>query len=249
MKKSFSLFTFLIASAAIVAAEETAYTPLPAPWDFLAVKDQKIESATAFIGDDMIFWNGEGFHTGLQKGNLTLFSIKDIPEEVEVPESPNIYIKYTDAYGNIESSHEADMSDDFMNMEFVESWNSSRSVSCTVNRGGQYTVEFCLAPGLFKEEQQVMIKDEACARIYGTLFKRGQPMSSTLIITGGYPFDAASLKGEHSLDWNLASAESSASVLAEGHETFSLETDKPLIASTATINLDFGTLEPGKYLG
>ena len=249
MKRTFSILICLIASSVTLTAEETTYASLPAPWDFLAVKDQKIKSVTAFLGNDYVFWEGEGFHTGLQEVTLTLFSTKEIPEEFDAPISPSIYLKYTDAYGNIEASHERDISDCFMMMKVLDSWEGSIGTGCTVNRGGEYTVEFGLAPGLFKEERQMTIKDEACARVYNTLFKSGEPMSSTLIVTGGYPFDTESIKGEHSLDWTLSPAGTSSSISGEGHETFTLETDKTLIAPVVNFNLDFGSLEPGKYLG
>ena len=248
MKRPFSILAFLMASASTIAAEESSYTPLPVPWDFLAVKDLTICTNTAFIVNNMIYWDEPGFHTGIQKGSLTLFSIKEIPEKFEAPESPNTFIRFIDAYGNLTSSHEMDISDDFTTMGFVENWASSCSAGCTVNRGGQYTVEFGLAPNLFKYEQQVIIQDEACARVYDTFFKKGEQMTSTLNITGGYPFNPSSLTGEHSLVWTLASADSPEHILAKGNETFSLETEQDLMAPLATIKLEYGSLEPGKYL-
>lgn len=249
MKTSFLLIAFLLPSASTLATEETSYTLLPTPWDFLAVKDQTIKTINAFIVNNIEYWDEPGFHTGIQQGRLTFFSIKDIPEEFEAPEAPNVYIKYTDAYGNLEASHKKDISQDFKTMEFVEGWNCSHSVGCTVNKGGQYTVEFGLSPDLYKDKQEIVIKDEACARVYRTIFKKGEPMTSILNITDGYPFDASLLTGEYTLDWTLAPVESPTSIIAEGNETFSLETDKPLIASTSTMNLEFGSLEPGKYVG
>ena len=44
MKTSFLLIAFLLPSASTLATEETSYTLLPTPWDFLAVKDQTIKT-------------------------------------------------------------------------------------------------------------------------------------------------------------------------------------------------------------
>ena len=248
MKKPFSTFAILIASTAAAAAEDSSFSILPAPLDFLAVKDFIIITEKAFIGNDQISWDGPSFHTGIQMGRLTCCNIKDVPDDAEAPKSPSLYIRFTDAYGNLASSHEYDLYKAFNKMGFSETLKFTEDVECAVSRGGLYTVEFGMTPELFKHEQQIIIEDEACARVYGTYFKKGEQAITALDITSGYPFEPSSLKGQRSLDWALTSAESPTLVLAGGSETFSLESDRPLIASAATVALELGSLEPGRYL-
>ena len=248
MIRSISIFAFLTASVASIDAEASAAIPLPTPLDFIAVDTPTVKTEFAYTAaDTLAYWAEPGYHTGLQSTSFTWYNIKDIPEDFEVPESPYFFVNFVDAYSNPIAYSKIDLTFDFEKLLFVDSFISNPTVKCSILRGGEYTVEMGMAPNLYRHEECITIKDEACARVAGTRFKDNEEKTTTLYITSGYPYNPESVKGIHELSWTLTPENNPAYVIAEGGSPFSLETEQTLMAAVDSVELDFWALEPGKY--
>ena len=245
---SISIFAFLIASTAPIAAEASTAIPMPAPLDFIGVDAPTVKTEFAYTAvDTFAYWADPGYHIGLQSTSLTWFNIKDIPEDFEVPESPYFYVNFIDAYGNSAASSKIDLTFDFEKLLFVDSFISNPTIKCSIMRGGEYTVEMGMSPNLYSHEERITVKDEACARVSGTRFKDNEDKTTTLFITSGYPYNPETVKGIHELSWVLTPENDPTYVIADGASPFSLETEQALMAAVDSVEFDFWAMEPGKY--
>lgn len=83
LKKAVQCLTVIAAFLSVppMQAQETELIPLPAPLDFLAVKDVTLETTHVFEYEKMLSWTGEGLHAGIQAFGLTIFNSKEIQRD------------------------------------------------------------------------------------------------------------------------------------------------------------------------
>lgn len=242
-----ALMAFIALPSLFAKGEESV--TLPGSLDFLAVKDVKVATTTVFEDENVIQWTGEGFHAGVQSCTFTLYNIKEIPSQFEVPENPTVYCIIKDAYGNEVYSSEKNIANEFNKMKLMKNYSSTSSISVAVPRGGEYQLTLSISPDLFSYEQDMVVKDEAGARVTNTKTKVNLDLCPIVTITSGYPYDPETVKGEKTLHWTVSPANDPTKIIADQTETFELDADKPKLAAVAELPLAVDDeLEPGEYI-
>lgn len=225
-------------SSPTIQAQETVYTPLPAPLDFLAVKDISIETTAVFEYGQLNFWSGEGLHAGVQTISLTLFNHKEIQKNASIPEHPALVCEIYDMEGNLVVRQEEGLESTFSKIKFSHSITSKLSAAMTVLRGGKYKLKAEISPGLFSYETEFVLNEEPCMQIIsGTEGSIPETPYPEIYLSGGYPYESSEFSGEKSLNWKLTSINSPTEILAEGTEAFRLKSASPTLAPTAELML------------
>lgn len=241
-----ALMAFLALPSLFAKGEESV--ALPGSLDFLAVKNVTISTTAVLEDEDVILWNGEGLHAGIQACKFTLYNIKEIPTEFEVPENPTVYFIIKDAYGNEVYNADKDIANEFRKMKLMKNYSTTSNFSASVFRGGEYHLSLSISPDLFSYETDMLIKDEAGTRVTNAKTKVNLDMCPIVAITSGYPYDPEAVKGEKYLHWTMSSASDPTKIIAEGTETFELDAEKPKLAAVAEVPLFVDEeLEPGEY--
>lgn len=242
-----ALMAFIALPSLFAKGEESV--TLPGSLDFLAVKDVKVATTTVFEDENVLQWTGEGFHAGIQSCTFTLYNIKEIPSQFEVPENPTVYCIIKDAYGNEVYSSEKNIANEFNKMKLMKNYSSTTSISVGVSRGGEYQLSMSISPDLFSYEQDLLIKDEAGARVTNTKTKVNLDLCPVVSITSGYPYDPETVKGEKTLHWTVSPANDPTKIIADQTETFELDAEKPKLAAVVELPLAVEEeLEPGEYI-
>ncbi len=166
-----------------------------------------------------------------------------------MPENPTVYCIIKDAYGNEVYSSEKNIASEFNKMKLMKNYSSTSSISVAVPRGGEYKLSLSISPDLFSYEQELLIKDEAGARVTNTKTKVNLDLCPVVSITSGYPYDPETVKGEKTLHWTVTPANEPTKIIVDQTETFELDADKPKLAAVAELALAVDDeLEPGEYI-
>ncbi len=242
-----ALMVFMTLPSLFAKGEESV--TLPGNLDFLAVKNITVATTTIFEDESLIPWTGEGFHAGIQSCTFTLYNIKEIPSQFEVPENPTVFCIIKDAYGNEVYSSEKNIASEFNKMKLMKNYSSTSSISVAVPRGGEYQLILDISPDLFSYEEDLLIKDEAGARVTNTKTKVNLDLCPVVTITSGYPYDLETVKGEKTLHWTVSPANDPTKIVADQTETFELDAEKPKLAAVVELPLAVEEeLEPGEYI-
>lgn len=229
-------------------AQNEEFTPLSEPFDFLAVKDIKLETSHVYDKGKIQHWTGEGLHAGIQSFHLTVFNCSEIQKDVTTPDNPSFIFEIKDMEGNIVASQEESLTSMFNMLKFVKSFSKTFGAGETVLRGGKYKLAARIFPDLYSYEREFVLVDEPCMQIFDNTTMADSLLSPKVILTSGYPYDSADFSGEKYLQWQIASANSPTTVIAEKRETFELKSETPTLAADATLNLTVEDIEPGEYL-
>lgn len=241
-----ALGCLLISSAAF--AEESDYTPLGGGYDYIAVKNIRMETLKVLEYGQIIDWQGEGMHAGLELFGLTIFNCKDIPEDIVIPENTFMVVELSDMNGNVVVREQSDLTSIFRKLEFVSSFSSSPSMGFTVLRGGEYKLKAEITPDLFSYETTLTLPDKPGMQIANNSTYVNASLQPKLTLSSGYPYEPVDFAGQKYLHWTLAPADDPDKVIVEKDETFELKSDLPTLAAQSILYLDAGDeLLPGRY--
>lgn len=229
-------------------AQNEEFTPLSEPFDFLGVKDIRLETSHVYDKGKIQNWTGEGLHAGIQSFHLTVFNCSEIQKDVTAPDNPSFIFEIKDMEGNIVASQEESLTSMFNMLKFVKSFSKTFGAGETVLRGGKYKLAARIFPDLYSYEREFVLVDEPCMQIFDNTTMADSLLSPKVILTSGYPYDSADFSGEKYLQWQIASANSPTTVIAEKREIFELKSETPTLAADATLNLTVEDIEPGEYL-
>jgi hypothetical protein len=252
MKKLNLMKVSAIASTALllstVSWAESEDITLSGDLDFLAITDFKVVTSSAYNGDDQEEWDGEGYHVGQQLCSFTVYNCKEINKSATVPEKSAFKFSILDADGETVDSGESDMSNIFKSIKYAKNISMLKQIQFGVMRGGRYKMVAEITPDLLSYANEVDVKDEACARVKNTSSKVGNGLCPEICLTSGYPYDAASISGEMTLDWSVSPDGQPDKVIASDTEILALTSEKPTLAAVDTLYLYVPDLEPGKYI-
>lgn len=229
------------------AAQQEDYTPLPAPYDFLGIKDFKVWTQMVQDGDSYQNWNGEGLHTGIERIELTVFNHSEIDHTVPQPENPMLISELFDTSGRAVVSDTTNTASIFKKFRFSKNLAVSTSCGFTILRGGEYGLKVEMTPGLFNRQETIVYADEPGMHQLTPNCDVDSIAPPLLYITSGYPYDYASFSGKKTLHWTVALDNEPENVLREGDAAFELLTDLPTLAAVDSVFLDEEIDKPGKY--
>lgn len=245
---------YLLASAgmlysATLSAQNEEYTPLAEPYDFLAVKNIKIETTHIFDENGMpVVWTGEDLRAGMPEVSLLLFNCKDIQKNVAVPDNPSFICEIRDMEGNIKVRSEKDLTNTFKKLKFTSSLSSVLEGGGAVPRGGEYWLTAKISPGLFSYETLMTLLDDPGIQVVDRTSTGKTYLCPEVTFTSGYPYDPAEYSGEKHLHWQIAPVNSPAELIVEKDEVFELKSEIPTLAAVDTLYLPVENLVPGEYL-
>lgn len=241
-----ALVGLLFSSAAF--AEESDYTLLAGGYDFIAVKNIRMETLKVLGYGEFIDWQGEGLHAGVELFRLTIFNCKEIPEDIDIPESALMVVEISDMNGNVVVRRETDLTSEFRQLMFADSFSSAPSTNFTVIRGGEYKLKAEITPNLYSYETTLTLPDKPGMQISNDPTYVNASLQAKLTLSSGYPYEPADFAGPKHLHWTLAPVNVPDNVIVEKDETFELKSDLPTLAAQSVLYIDAGDeLQPGQY--
>lgn len=250
LKKAVQCLTVIAASLSVPAmqAQETELIPLPAPLDFLAVKDVTLETTHVFEYEKMLSWTGEGLHAGIQAFGLTIFNSKEIQRDAPIPENIFMICEISDMEGNRVATIKKDLESVFKRIKYTKNFTSRQSVSMGVSRGGEYKLVAEITPGLFSYEREFVLAADPGMRIEfpaeATVDSIPNPK---IFLSSGYPYEPSDFSGEKQLHWQVTAVKAPTIVISEGTEAFELRSGTPTLAAIDSLDISPNILEPGEY--
>ena len=241
----------LLALAALLSAENAAaqqddYTPLPAPYEFLGVKDFSFSTQMVLGDEGYEYWNG-GLHTGLQLVQLTVFNHSEINKNAPQLENPRLICDFFDANGRLTNHVTTSMVSSFNKFKFSKRISTMTTSNFTMLRGGEYDMKVEIAPGLYARQEKIVLADEPCMHQLTPDCVVDSIVSPKLYISSGYPYNYADFAGQKNLHWTVALDNAPENVLMEGDATFELKSDLPTLAAVDSVVLNSTIADPGKY--
>lgn len=229
-------------------AQDAEYTLLSGDFDFLAVRNIKLSTIEVLDHGTMIFWDGDGLHTGTELLRINLFNCKAIPKNIELPDDPKFICKIKDMAGNLVTEKESSVESTFNRLRFVRNLNTNFDSRQLVKRGGKYVISAEITPGLFYYETEIILHDDPCIHIFDKESTVDTLLCPQIFLSGGYPYNPADFSGEKHLHWKIALANAPDAVIEETDETFELKSESVDLAPVDSIRLHVANLRPGKYL-
>lgn len=229
--------------------QNVEYIPLAGSYDYLAVKNVIIKTTKVIEYGDPKEWHGDGLHAGLEMFGITLFTCKEIPDEVVIPENPRLIYEVSDLEGNVVMHAEQDLTETFRMLQFTSSYSTSPTHGFTILRGGEYKFKAEITPDLYTFETKVTLPDEPGMQIADNSTIVGASLQPKMTFTSGYPYEVADFVGQKHLHWTFATANDPTTAIVERDEVFELKSNTPTLAAMDSLRLDAGdNIEPGKYI-
>lgn len=250
LKKAVQCLTVIAATLSVPAmqAQETELIPLPAPLDFLAVKDVTFETTHVFEYEKMLSWTGEGLHAGIQAFGLTIFNSKEIQRDAPIPENIFMICEISDMEGNRVATVKRDLEGVFKRIKYTKNFTSRQSASMGVDRAGEYKLVAEITPGLFSYEREFVLAAEPGMRIEFPAEATVDTIPNPRIfLSSGYPYEPSDFSGEKQLHWQVTAVKTPTIVISEGTEAFELKSETPTLAAIDSLELTPDILEPGEY--
>lgn len=236
-------------AAPVVNAEGAGPFIFPGELDFLAIKDVEFITDLAFSDEGPVYWKGEGFHTGIQKVSYTIYNCKDIPKQFTLPQNTTMHFSIVNGYGEETASIDKDITADLNKIKFSKgNFKQQGALSLAEAGGGFYTFKVSISPDLFSYQFDVLLKDEAGARVSNTRTTVDSELAPIVKITSGFPYYPESVSGEKTLQWTIARADDPTNIIEEHNGTFELDASRSLLAADTTIDLPVENLTPGEYV-
>lgn len=231
-----------------VWAQESEYTPLSGDFDFLAVRNIKISTIEVLDHGTMVFWDGDGLHTGTEQLRINLFNCKDIPKNIALPDDPKFICKIKDMDGNLVTEKESSVESTFNRLRFVRNLNTNFDSRQLVKRGGKYVISAEITPDLFYYETEILLPDDPCIHVFDKESTVDTLLCPQIFLSGGYPYNPSDFSGAKHLHWQIAATDAPDAVIEEKDETFELKSESADLAPVGSVRLDVANLRPGKYI-
>lgn len=230
-----------------VWAQESEYTPLSGDFDFLAVRNIKISTIEVLDHGTMVFWDGDGLHTGTEQLRINLFNCKDIPKNIALPDDPKFICKIKDMDGNLVTEKESSVESTFNRLRFVKNLNTNFDSRQLVKRGGKYVISAEITPDLFYYETEILLPDDPCIHVFDKESTVDTLLCPQIFLSGGYPYNPSDFSGAKHLHWQIAATDAPDAVIEEKDETFE-QSESADLAPVGSVRLDVANLRPGKYI-
>ena len=248
--KIFNFKYILLFAASLTGMSVNAQSiPFSSPYDFIEAHDIKFSMMQAHIGDNLVDWTGKGLHIGKVKVDYILTKVGEVPENYLAPESPEFYFQVSDMYGNPVSENIVDLKNFFNKnkLEFMTNYNSGSALG--IDRGGTYKAELSIEPNLLATQYELIIADEPCTRVVNTETRIGNPLSMTVKVSSGYPYNPSDISGTEMLNWTLYSVGDNEELteMKNGTHPIDLTNDTPLLAAVDVFDITVDDLPIGKY--
>jgi hypothetical protein len=231
------------------AFEDKTSRPFAGDYDFLAVKDISIVTSMARADDEnYVDWTGEGYHSGVQTAALVFYACKTVPKDFVIPDNPTYNCTIVDAYGDTVETIKESLKTKFTLMKVSNKYSSTMASGIGVSRGGAYKLLLNFSPDMFAFEHEMILKDEACARVSNTKAKVGDMLCPVVEVTSGYPYDVDAIAGNKAVKWSVSQDGQADKIIEEEEDTIYFDTTKPLLAAVDTLLMPVLDQQPGKYI-
>lgn len=230
-------------------AQDSEFTPLGQPLDFLAVKDEHLMTTATFSGGDIMGTDSSKLYAGIESFSINIFNYKEIDRNATIPSNLTFALEITDKAGNVVAQNDMQLESSLKKIRYVTKFSTTVILGTTIIRGGEYRLKASITPDMYVYERDIVLEDNPCMQIMSDSECTVDAIPSTqLLLSSGYPYTPSDFAGEKSLHWSVAPVGAPEKVISEGTESFELKSDTPTLAAIAELQLFPPAFEPGEYL-